>query len=149
MPTPLPPEDLSSHRPFEMRQLWLSVEGLGPDPFFDAPIHLRLFCVGRDPQAQGYLPDPERRLSRRHFEIELRDGQHRLRNLSINGTILNGTLLADKRIEQVLEDGDVIQAGAYTITVHLKPSPFAGLFKGTDSWLASLNSAKPKRDDTA
>lgn len=148
MPSPLPPDDLYWHRPLEVRQLRLSVAGLGPHPFFDAPIYLHLFCVGRSPQAQGCLLDPERRLSLRHFEIELREGQHRLRNLSINGTVLNGTLLTDNTVEQVLEDGDVIQAGASTITVHLKPGPFAGLSEGTDIWLAALNRAKPKQDDT-
>lgn len=148
MPSPLPPDDLYWHRPLEVRQLRLSVAGLGPDPFFDAPIFLSVFCVGRSPQAQGCLPDPERRLSLRHFEIELRDAQHRLRNLSINGTILNGTLLKDDKAEQVLEDGDVINAGAYTIHVNLTPGPFAGLSEGADSWLIALNRAKPKLDDT-
>jgi predicted component of type VI protein secretion system len=94
------------------------------------------------------LPDPERNLSLRHFEIELRSARHRLRNLSINGTTLNGNLLTDNNVEQVLEDGDVIHAGAYTLHVHLTPGPFAGLFKGADSWLTALKKAKSKQGDT-
>ena len=147
MPSPMPPHDPPTSWTCEPRQLRLSVAGLGPDPFFDAPIYRQLFCVGRSTQAQGFLADPERRLSCRHFEVELRTARHRLRNLSINGTILNGTLLKDDPAEQVLKDGDVIQAGAYTITVHFQHSPFAALSEGADSWLAKLRTTEPKQDE--
>ncbi len=72
--------------------------------------------IGRSPDAGWPLPDPSRRLSSRHCEIEFRDGSYWLRDVSKNGTYLNG---ARDRLHEPhrLSGGDAFEIGPYRVTV--------------------------------
>lgn len=67
----------------------------------------RVIVVGRSSEADLVLNDPM--ASRRHFEVEGRDGKFFIRDASsTNGTYLNGELLTE---EKELEIGDKIEVG--------------------------------------
>ena len=70
------------------------------------------FFAGRDPAAQ--VPIREEMASRRHFQIDFREGRFKLRDLgSKNGVLLNG-----KRFEEGadLSPNDRIQVGETILT---------------------------------
>ena len=50
----------------------------------------RGFEVGRDSAMDWVLPDPNRHISSRHFEVQFRDGQFWLNDISTNGTFVYG-----------------------------------------------------------
>lgn len=101
------------------------------------------FGVGRDPANHWPIPDRTLAISARHCEFVAAGSRVLLRDLSTNGTFVNG---APQRLlaEHVLKDGDRIELGPYTIevqghgvhagtaaardadvTVHLPPPPSA------------------------
>ncbi|MBF9030990.1 type VI secretion system-associated FHA domain protein TagH [Rhodobacterales bacterium HKCCE3408] len=71
--------------------------------------------IGRE-NCDWSLPDPSRRISDRHCSITRRGNRYVLRDLSANGTFLNGSA---ERIdgEAILQDGARIGIGAYDIKV--------------------------------
>ncbi|MFO1267240.1 MAG: FHA domain-containing protein [Rubrivivax sp.] len=80
-----------------------------------SPRHQR-FVIGRDPKCDWPIPDRELALSARHCEIVQANGQLVLRDLSTNGTFVNG---ARKRLtgDHVLRHGDRIAFGSYVVEV--------------------------------
>ena len=76
--------------------------------------------VGRSPQADWSLPDPQHYISSTHCEIDFRDGVYLLTDKSTNGTYING---AGDRPEgpHTIRDGDQILIGPYQIGVQLDP----------------------------
>ena len=128
-------------------RLRLEVTGHGPHPFFDRAVYPRLFYVGRSPDIDGQLDDPERYLSMRHFVIEVHGSEHRLRNVSVNGTTVNGDRLDDTVTEHVLKDGDVILAGRIKIKVHIEPGPFEKLLDADGDWITSLRNGQSNLGD--
>ncbi|MBL4929581.1 type VI secretion system-associated FHA domain protein TagH [Fuscibacter oryzae] len=91
----------------------------------------RGFEAGRGSEMDWTLPDPNRRISSRHFEVALRDRQFWLNDLSANGTFLYGQNL---RISSphLLSHNDRLQVGHYIIRVMIDipapaPSPFAAM----------------------
>jgi type VI secretion system protein ImpI len=72
--------------------------------------------VGRDAEMGWTLPDPNRFISGRHFEIRHDRGSWWLHDLSTNGTFVNG---ATGRVKSPyrLNDGDRLQVGHYRIAV--------------------------------
>ncbi|MBI5717437.1 MAG: FHA domain-containing protein [Burkholderiales bacterium] len=83
-----------------------------------AQVHSRhkRFVIGRDPKCEWPIPDRELALSARHCEVVLVNGQQVLRDLSTNGTFVNGSR---KRLagDHVLRHGDRIGLGSYLIEV--------------------------------
>ncbi len=83
-----------------------------------AEVHSQLarFVIGRDPKCDWPIPDRELALSARHCEIVRVGAQHVLRDLSTNGTFVNGSRkrLAD---DHVLHHGDRIALGSYLVEV--------------------------------
>lgn len=75
------------------------------------------FGVGRDPANHWPIPDRTLAISARHCEFVAAGSRVLLRDLSTNGTFVNG---AAQRLltEHVLKDGDRIELGPYTIQVH-------------------------------
>lgn len=75
------------------------------------------FGVGRDPANHWPIPDRTLAISARHCEFVAAGSRVLLRDLSTNGTFVNG---APQRLacEHVLKDGDRIELGPYTIQVH-------------------------------
>lgn len=73
-------------------------------------------AIGRDPKSTWALPDPTLALSARHCEIVVGSADAVLRDLSTNGTYVNG---AAGRMTQdhVLAAGDALDLGPYRIVV--------------------------------
>ena len=73
-------------------------------------------AIGRDPKSTWPLPDPTLALSARHCEIVVGSADAVLRDLSTNGTYVNG---AAGRMTQdhVLAAGDALDLGPYRIVV--------------------------------
>lgn len=74
------------------------------------------FVVGRDPSAHWLIPDRTLAISARHCEMVAAHGGMVLRDLSTNGTFVNGSP-ARLAGEHALQDGDRIELGPYTILV--------------------------------
>ena len=76
----------------------------------------RRFVIGRDPKCDWAIPDRDLAMSARHCEIVPVNGRQVLRDLSTNGTFVNG---ARKRLagDHVLHDGDRIEFGGYLVEV--------------------------------
>lgn len=80
------------------------------------PEPLRRFVIGRDPGAHWPIPDRTLALSARHCEIVATPAGVVLRDLSTNGTFVNGTA-ARLAGEHLLQDGDRFELGPYTVVV--------------------------------
>ena len=72
--------------------------------------------IGRDQHLDWALPDPTRAISGRHCEIRFRDGGYWLRDVSTNGTYVNGN---SNRVQSPyqLQQGDRLEIGHYIIAV--------------------------------
>ncbi|MBV9286351.1 MAG: type VI secretion system-associated FHA domain protein TagH [Hyphomicrobiales bacterium] len=75
--------------------------------------------LGRDAHLDWTLPDPSRTISSKHCEIRYRDGGYWLRDISTNGTFVNG---AEFRLDapHLLHDGDRLNIGPYIIAVSVE-----------------------------
>ncbi len=80
-----------------------------PEPF-------TRFSIGRDPSNQWPIPDRTLAISARHCEIASTPNGPALRDVSTNGTFVNGATLR-LRGSHLLRDGDRIALGPYQITV--------------------------------
>ena len=72
--------------------------------------------IGRDQHLDWALPDPTRTISGRHCEIRFHDNAYWLRDISTNGTFVNG---AAHRVQSPyrLQHGDRLEIGHYIIAV--------------------------------
>ena len=106
--------------------------------------------IGRDQHLDWCLPDPTRAISGRHCEVRFRDGAYWLRDVSTNGTYVNGS---SKRVQSPyrLQQGDRLEIGHYIIAVAIdeaagaEPAPpvqDAAADAGS-LWSASLEAAPP------
>lgn len=78
------------------------------------------FSMGRGPENDWVLADPERHLSKRHCVLAFRAGTWQLADLSTNGTFLNRE--ADPigpGAPRTLRDGDRLRLGPYEIEVRI------------------------------
>jgi type VI secretion system protein ImpI len=108
--------------------------------------------IGRDQHLDWALPDPSRAVSGRHCEIRFRDGGWWLRDISTNGTFVNG---AEHRVQSPyrLRDGDRLEIGHYLIAVAIDdeagqapepgPAPQAHAPKPDALWASSEEAAPP------
>ncbi len=85
------------------------------------------FHVGRGPDVDWVLPDPDRLLSKRHFAVAFRGGAWQIADTSTNGTFMNGEADAIGRgATRSLRDGDRLRLGAYELEIRLVEQPMAG-----------------------
>lgn len=78
--------------------------------------------IGRSPNADWSLPDPQKHISFTHCEIVYRGGQYLLLDKSTNGTFLNGS--RDRLTEaHVLANGDEFAIGQYRVLVRVAAAP--------------------------
>lgn len=76
--------------------------------------------IGRGPDNDWVLPDPNRFLSKKHCEIAFTGEGYVLTDTSTNGVFLNGAAAPlGNGARHLLRDGDVIQLGDYRIGVRL------------------------------
>ena len=93
-----------------------------------APPETRVFeggqiSVGRGPDNDWVLPDPDRHLSKRHCMLAFHDGDWQLADTSTNGTYLNGeNEPLGQGVPRRLRDGDRVRFGAYEIEARIGPS---------------------------
>jgi type VI secretion system protein ImpI/type VI secretion system protein len=89
------------------------------------------FRIGRGPDNDWIMPDPERLLSKRHCVVAFRNGGWALADTSTNGTFLNrdSEPLGNGQIRE-LRDGDRIRFGAYEIEVRLQEDALAPPARG-------------------
>ncbi|MCR4520880.1 MULTISPECIES: type VI secretion system-associated FHA domain protein TagH [Bosea] len=108
--------------------------------------------IGRDQHLDWALPDPSRAVSGRHCEIRFRDGGWWLRDISTNGTFVNG---GEHRVQSPyrLQNGDRLEIGHYIIAVAIEgeagqaadvapaPPPYAA--QPESLWAPSEEAAPP------
>lgn len=74
--------------------------------------------VGRAPDNDWVLPDPQRIVSGHHFEIQYDGGSYWLKDTSTNGVFVNGSRTpASSNGPVLLQDGDRLLVGDYEIIV--------------------------------
>ncbi|MDE2458381.1 MAG: type VI secretion system-associated FHA domain protein TagH [Rhodospirillales bacterium] len=85
------------------------------------------FRIGRGPDNDWIMPDPDRLLSKRHCVIAFRNGGWAIADISTNGTYLNGDAepVGNGQIRE-LRDGDRIRFGAYEIEARVAEAPGFG-----------------------
>jgi predicted component of type VI protein secretion system len=95
-------------------------DGLVPELVLPEP--LQRLCIGRDPQSHWLFADRTKAISGRHCEIVASPAGPVLRDLSTNGTFVNGAITR-MASEHVLRDGDRIEMGPYVVIVSGPPMP--------------------------
>jgi predicted component of type VI protein secretion system len=95
-------------------------EGLVPSITLPQP--LQRVLIGRDPSSHWLIADRTKAISGRHCEIVDSSAGPVLRDLSTNGTFVNGATTRLVR-EHVLRDGDRIEMGPYVMLVSGPPMP--------------------------
>lgn len=79
--------------------------------------------IGRAPDNEWILPDPERYLSGKHARIDFRAGTYVLVDTSSNGTYVNGAQVPlGKYHDYLLKDGDYVRFGEYELLVSIDKS---------------------------
>ena len=74
--------------------------------------------IGRNQGNDWVLPDPEKIVSGKHCTVSCRNGTYYLRDISTNGTFVNGSPQPiGNDMEQPLADGDRVQIGEYELLV--------------------------------
>ena len=81
--------------------------------------------IGRGPDNDWIMPDPERMLSKKHCVIAFRNGAWAIADTSTNGTFLNREAEPLGQIRP-LSDGDRIRLGTYEIEVRIADEPGFG-----------------------
>ena len=78
------------------------------------------YSIGRGPENDWMLPDPERFLSKRHCVLAYRSGSWQVADLSTNGTFLNREADPIGRGQaRDLRDGDRLRFGSYEIEIRV------------------------------
>jgi type VI secretion system protein ImpI/type VI secretion system protein len=92
----------------------------------------RDIVLGRGPECDWVLADPERVLSKRHCVVELRAGSWQLRDLSTNGTFINKAEqpIGRDRVSP-LSEGDRIALGSYEFEVRIEDEAAVALATST------------------
>ncbi|MFE8070117.1 type VI secretion system-associated FHA domain protein TagH [Marinobacteraceae bacterium S3BR75-40.1] len=100
-----------------------SYQRLSPSVTCNHRVHPRQATViGRSPDCDWHLPDPNKILSSRHAEIRFDGGVFLIRDLSTNGVYLNeASAPLGKGNEAGIDDGDRLRLGDYEITVAVSP----------------------------
>ncbi len=92
-----------------------SIPGNGDPVQMDGPS----LTIGRGPENDLVLPDPDRVMSKRHCAIEDHNGNVVVVDMSTNGTFLNYGKLALGPTPTPLNDGDILVVGPYELLVNI------------------------------
>lgn len=80
--------------------------------------------IGRNPENDWILPDPERLVSGQHCVIQLRDGTYYLTDTSTNGVqLVNAGVRMHRGNSEPLRDGELLRVGEYDILVQINGAP--------------------------
>lgn len=99
----------------------LRFQSSGAVPGDGRPIQMRgpSLTIGRGPENDVVLPDPDRMISKTHCVVENHNGNVVVVDLSTNGTFLNYGKVALGRTATPLNDGDVLILGPYELVVQI------------------------------
>ncbi len=99
----------------------LRFQSSGAVPGDGRPVVMRgpSLTIGRGPENDLVLPDPDRQISKTHCVIENHNGNLVAVDLSTNGTFLNYGKIALGRTPTPINDGDVLIMGAYELVVQV------------------------------
>lgn len=78
--------------------------------------------IGRSPQADWVLPDPDRIISKNHCRIDRGPQGFIIIDMSVNGVVVNGVPIS-RGIPRLLESGMVLQIGTMLIDVRIETAP--------------------------
>jgi type VI secretion system FHA domain protein len=103
--------------------------------------------IGRSPQADWSLPDPQHFISSTHCEIDYRDGVYVLVDRSTNGVFVNAGQ-ARLAAPHVIRDGDEIAIGHYLVVAKLEgaaalASPAQSAQSGWSGWDSHAGAPAP------
>ena len=134
----------------------LRFQSSGAVPGDGRPVTMRgsSLTIGRGPENDLVLPDPDRQISKTHCVIENHNGNLVAVDLSTNGTFLNYGKIALGRTPTPLNDGDVLVMGAYELVVQVSSQsaePAAPLMDERASFGNAARAPDPMRllDDAA
>lgn len=101
--------------------LTLRFQTTGRVPGNARPVEMRgqNLTVGRSPDNDLVLPDPDRTISKRHCVLEERSGQFVVIDISSNGTFLNYSKEPLGPELQPVHDGDILSIGPYELIVSI------------------------------
>ena len=104
----------------------LRFQSSGVVPGDGRPVTMRgpSLTIGRGPENDMVLPDPDRQISKTHCVIENHNGNLVVVDLSTNGTFLNYGKIALGRTPTPLNDGDVLVMGAYELVVQVSAQSY-------------------------
>ena len=104
-----------------MKSVSLKFQSSGMVPGDGRPVKMQAgsLTVGRGPNNNLVLPDPDRMLSKSHFVIEDQNGKIIIVDFSTNGTFLNYSKVPLGRTPTPLNNGDVLSAGGYELVVEI------------------------------
>ena len=132
-----------------MRALLLTIEsGAAPPGGAVRRVDGGSLTIGRGDDVGWVLPDPVRRLSRRHCQIEQRPDGWSITDTSRNGLSVDGVALGSGRSAR-LDDGMLLEMGDYRLRVHLENAVAAtpqtlGAAPDPFDWLAERKQAPEK-----
>lgn len=101
--------------------LRIRLQSTGAVPGGGAPVEMvgGALTIGRGPENDLSLPDPDRTLSKRHCSIEDHGGHYVLVDISTNGTFLNYSPDRLGDAPAPLNHGDIIQLGDFELVVEI------------------------------
>jgi len=99
----------------------LKFQSSGTIPGGAQPTQMRggSLAIGRGPENDMVLPDPDRMLSKNHCVVEDHNGNVLVVDLSTNGTFLNYAKIPLGRIPTPLNNGDILCIGTYELLVEI------------------------------
>ena len=99
----------------------LRFQSSGAVPGDGHPIVMRgpSLTIGRGPENDVVLPDPDRQISKTHCVVENHNGNVVVVDFSTNGTFLNYGKIALGRTATPINDGDVLIMGPYELVVQI------------------------------
>lgn len=105
----------------------ISYKGLPPSQPITAQFDLQGGTIGRAPNNQLILPDPDKFVSRTHASIVFEAGQYFIQDSSTGGTFLNDGDLPLQQTRAALIDGTKLRIGEYELQVSIAETPTLGL----------------------
>ncbi|MBJ9977389.1 type VI secretion system-associated FHA domain protein TagH [Pseudomonas sp. S75] len=86
----------------------------------DITVDTGAISIGRSPENDWTLPDPERLVSSRHCVVQFRDGRYYITDSSTNGVeLVNAGVRLRRGNSEPLMDGEVIRIGEYEIQARI------------------------------
>lgn len=120
----------------------LSYKGLPSTQPISAQFDAQGGSIGRAPNNQLVLPDPEKFISRVHASIHCEAGRYFIEDSSTGGTFLNDSDIPLQQGRAVLSDGEKLRIGEYELLVTISESATAGFAVSIEQPVRQLDLAQ-------